>query len=154
QGTLGYLPTFLRGEGWSPALADSALATFHATSLVCAIPLALLSDRLGIRRQVLLIAGLIISIGMGLLAVVSGPAVWATVMFAGMVRDGFMAIFMTYVIEQPGVGARWAGTALGLTSMCSMLAMVVAPPLGNSLAAFAPGAPFIFWAALGLMGAA
>src|SRR5690606_14177206 len=48
QGTLGYLPTFLRGEGWSPALADSALATFHATSLVFAIPLAMLSDRLGI----------------------------------------------------------------------------------------------------------
>lgn len=154
QGTLGYLPTFLRGEGWSPALADSALATFHATSLVFAIPLAMLSDRLGVRRQVLLVAALILSTGMALMAVVSGASVWATVMFAGMVRDGYMAIFMTYVIEQPGVGARWAGTALGLTSMCSMLATVIAPPLGNSLAAIAPGAPFIFWAALGSMGAA
>lgn len=154
QGALGYLPTFLRGAGWPGPLADSALATFHATSLIFAIPVALLSDRLGIRRQILLVAGLIIATGIGLLAMVSGPAVWVTVMFAGMVRDGFMGVYMTYIIEQPGVGARWAGTAAGLTSTLSMLATAIAPPLGNSLAAISPNLPFVFWSALAFMGAA
>ncbi len=154
QGTLGYLPTFLRGEGWPGPLADNALATFHATSLIFAIPIAILSDRIGVRRQILLIAGLVMAIGMGLLVVVSGPAVWATVMFAGMVRDGFMGVYMTYVMEQPGVGARWAGTATGLTSTLSMLATVIAPPLGNSLAVISPSLPFVFWSLLALMGVA
>lgn len=154
QGALGYLPTFLRDAGWPGPMADNALAAFHATSLVFAIPIAMLSDRLGVRRRILLVAGLMISTGIGLLALVSGPGIWATVMFAGMVRDGFMAVFMTYVIEQPGVGPRWAGTAAGLTSTLSMLAYVIAPPLGNSLAAISPGMPFVFWSALGFMGAA
>jgi hypothetical protein len=35
-----------------------------------------------------------------------------------------------------------------------MLATVIAPPLGNSLAAISPSLPFAFWSALAFMGAA
>ncbi len=54
QGLLGYLPLYLREIGWSPVRADSALASFHAVSLVSVFPLAYLSDRLGNRKVFLL----------------------------------------------------------------------------------------------------
>jgi hypothetical protein len=76
------------------------------------------------------------------------------VVLAGMVRDGFMAVLITSIIEVPGVGARWSGTAVGLVMMFAMLASVISPPLGNSLATIAPGLPFLFWSALGFMGVA
>ena len=103
QGTLGYLPLYLRGIGWAPATADAALSSFHASSLLFAIPFALLSDRLGRRRPLLIIASLMIAAGIGALAVVDGFE-WPAVIFAGMVRDGFMAIIITVVMELLGIG--------------------------------------------------
>ncbi len=151
QGTLGYLPLYLRGIGWAPATADAALSSFHASSLVFAIPFALLSDRLGRRRPLLIIASLMIAAGIGALAVVDGALVWPAVIFAGMVRDGFMAIIITVVMELRGIGPRYAATATGFIMANSYLANVLSPPLGNSLAAIDPGAPFLFWAALALL---
>ncbi len=82
QGTLGYLPLYLRGIGWAPATADAALSSFHASSLLFAIPFALLSDRLGRRRPLLIIASLMIAAGIGALAVVDGALVWPAVIFS------------------------------------------------------------------------
>lgn len=152
QGALGYLPLYLRGIGWAPAAADTALSAFHASSLVFAIPFALLSDRLGRRRPLLIIAGLMIATGIGALALIDGALVWPAVMFAGMVRDGFMAIIITVVMELRGIGPRYAATAVGFTSAVSMLATVASPPLGNSLATVGPSVPFLFWSALALLG--
>ncbi|MEZ4684239.1 MAG: MFS transporter [Caldilineaceae bacterium] len=152
QGTLGYLPSYLRAVGWEAATADSALASFHGTSMLFAIPLAMLSDRLGKRRQLLLVATLLIATGFGLLTVVDGSLVWLAVIIAGLTRDGFMAIFMTQVIEVDGVGARHAGTATGLTLGCAMVGNVIAPPLGNSLERLGLSLPFALWTGLVLLG--
>lgn len=152
QGMLGYLPLYLRGQGWPDASADGALAAFHTISLICVIPIALWSDRHGSRKKVLVAAGLMVSLGVGLLAFVSGPAVWLAVLLAGMVRDGFMAVFMTSIIETEGVGPAFAGTAIGFVMIPAGLGNLVAPPLGNSLAAINPGFPFLFWSALTLLG--
>ncbi len=152
QGALGYLPLYLQGIGWSETAADGALATFHAVSMLFAIPIAIFSDRLHSRRNILLAAALMIATGVGLLSVVHGLWVWGAIVLAGIVRDGFMAVLMTFIIEVRGVGARWAGTAVGLISASSMVASVLSPPLGNSLAAIDPGLPFVFWSALALLG--
>jgi MFS family permease len=152
QGTLGYLPLYLREIGWLPTSADGALATFHAVSMFFVIPLALCSDKLGSRKKVLLLAALMIIMGVGLLSMVDGLLVWTAVGMAGMVRDGFMAVFMTMIIETEGVGAAQAGTAIGLVMIFSGLGNLLAPPLGNSLARIAPGLPFIFWAVLAAVG--
>jgi MFS family permease len=74
------------------------------------------------------------------------------VLVTGTVRDGFMAILMTTVTELDGVGARYAGTALGLTTTLSRLGSLFAPPLGNSLATWHTNLPFAFWAVLALAG--
>jgi len=152
QGALGYLPLHLRGLGWPDATADGALAAFHFISMVCVIPIALLSDRLRTRKKVLIVAGLMIALGVGLLSVADGVLVWAAVITAGMVRDGFMAVFITSIIETDGVGAAYAGTATGMVMVFSSVGSLVAPPIGNSLASITPGSPFLFWAALTVVG--
>ena len=105
NGMLGYLPLYLRDLGWPTATADSTLASFHAMSMVAAIPIALFSDRLGARKGVLMVAALLITTGVGLLAVVQGAVIWPAVLMAGVVRDGYMALTMTAMMEVKGVGA-------------------------------------------------
>lgn len=152
QSMLGYLPLYLRNQGWDPVSADASLSTFHLTSLVFVMPIALWSDRLGSRKRLLMTAALMEVLGTGLLSVASGGLVWAAVIMAGFVRDAFMAIYMTMVIETEGVGPAYAGTAVGIAMTISSLGYVIAPPIGNSLAVFWPGAPFAFWAGLALLG--
>ena len=149
QGMLGYLPLYLRDIGWTPATADGALAVFNATSVLGVIPLALLSDRLRSRKTVLFVAAVMTALGVGLLSVAAGPVVWLAVIIAGLVRDGFMAVLMTTIIETEGIGATYAGTAMGIVLTLSRLSAFASPPIGNSLADFNPGLPFVFWAALG-----
>lgn len=148
QGVLGYLPLYLRDMGWSDAGADGTLALFHATSMVGVIPIALLSDRLGSRKVVLFAATLLVVVGVGLLSVSGGAIVWVAVILAGFVRDGFMAVLISAIMETKGVGALYAGTAMGLVLTLSRLSAFASPPIGNSLADLDPSLPFAFWAAL------
>ncbi|RPI93741.1 MAG: MFS transporter [Chloroflexi bacterium] len=152
QGTLGYLPLYLRNIGWQPIHADGALSAFHTLSLTFVLPIVLLSDRLGSRKRLLLITSLMIAFGLGLLSFVSGGWVWAAVLLSGSVRDAFMAIFQTTVIETDHVGPVYAGTAIGFTMAISGISNAIAPPMGNSLAVLWPGAPFAFWSALSIFG--
>ena len=152
QGSLGYLPLYLRNAGWEPSTADSALASFHFASLLFAVPFTLLSDRMGVRRPLLLASALMLVVGFGLLSFVQGIIVWLAVLFAGITRDGYMATMMTLIIELRGVGPALAGTATGLIMAISRIGSVVAPPLGNGLESIGPGAPFLFWTALAVVG--
>ncbi|MCL4832760.1 MAG: MFS transporter [Caldilineaceae bacterium] len=152
QGGLGYLPLYLRGLGWEAVTADSALATFHGASLLFTIPIALLSDRLGSRRRVLIVATVMIATGFGLLSVADGVLVWGAVILAGVVRDGFMAILMTFIIEIKEIGTTYAGTAVGMIMSISQIGSVLSPPAGNSLSVYSPGLPYLFWAGLALLG--
>jgi len=148
---LGYLPLYLREIGWPATGADGALAAFHGTSTIFVVPLALLSDRLGSRKVVLIAATLMTTIGVGLLSIAQGPAVWVSVAVAGIVRDGFMAILITMIIETKGVGVTRAGTAVGLVMAFSRLGGLISPLFGNSLADIDLSLPFILWAALAPM---
>jgi MFS family permease len=152
NGVLGYLPLYLRNIGWTAASADIALATFHGVSLMATIPIALLSDKLGSRRQVLLVASMMIIFGVTLLSFSQGMLVWAAVIIAGIVRDGFMAILMTLILELKAVGTAYAGTAMGLVMVFSRLGSLISPPLGNSLAAYDLSFPFLIWAGMAVAG--
>jgi cyanate permease len=152
QGLLGYLPLYLRNIGWAAASADAALSSFHAISLLAVIPLAWLSGRFSSRRHFLVAAALVTACGIGLLSMVEGIAIWIGVLMAGMVRDGYMAVFMTAATEAKGVGAVYAGTALGLAMTLSRIGGLIAPPLGNSLAAINPRLPFALWGLMALLG--
>ena len=69
-----------------------------------------------------------------------------------MARDGFMAIMMTMIIEIRSIGAKYAGTAIGLVLVFSRLGNLLSPPVGNSLAQYNPALPFLFWSLLAVIG--
>jgi cyanate permease len=152
QGTIGYLPTYLRDMGWTAASADGTLATFNGLSMLGAIPLALLSQRLGLRKVILFPILFITTVGIALLPVVSDAMVWVLMIIVGVARDGFFAICLTMSTETKGIGVLYAGTAMGLAQTIVNVGNVISPPLGNSLANANPGFPFFFWAAFGLLG--
>ena len=152
NGTTGYLPLYLRGLGWTETAADGALSTFHASSMLFVVPIALWSDRLTTRKSILMVSALMLITGVGLLAVIDGNAVYGAVTIAGVIRDGFMAVFMTVLIETEGVGTKYMATSMGLVTFFSGLGRLFAPPLGNSLAYKAPALPFVFWACLAIVG--
>jgi NNP family nitrate/nitrite transporter-like MFS transporter len=152
QGVTGYLSLYLQDIGWTAASADGSLAAANAAATLATIPIAFLSDRLGSRKIVLFGAVLITIIGTGLLSVAGGVLIWVLVIMALIPRDGFMAVLVTTLTETEGVGAVYAGTALGLTMTLSRLGGFISPPLGNSLASPAnPSLPFILWAAMGII---
>ncbi|UCE35437.1 MAG: hypothetical protein JSV40_05940, partial [Deltaproteobacteria bacterium] len=57
---------------------------------------------------------------------------------------------LSMIIEVKGVGAYYDGTATELVLAVSRIVSFWGPPLGNSLAGFHPGFPFVFWGALAL----
>jgi len=152
QSTLGYLPLYLRGQGWGVVAADGALSAFHVASLIFVIPIALWGDRFGSRKKVLLFLESMTALGVGLLSVVGGALVWAAVIIAGFVRDGFMAHFITRVVETDGVGPAYAGTATGFVMIFAGIGNLLAPSLGNTLADISPNLPFVFWTVLIIAG--
>jgi ACS family glucarate transporter-like MFS transporter len=149
-GVIGYLPLYLRGQGWAPADADGALAAFFAASTLFVVPLSLLSDRIGSRKVLIFPALIVTAASIGLLPLAHGISVWVLVILAGASFDGFMAIVVTHILETQGVGQSHSGTALGLVFTISQPGGIVGPPVGNSLASLSPGAPFIFWSAISL----
>jgi len=154
QGMVGYLPTYLRDIGWTAASADGSLATFNALSTLGAIPLALLSARIGLKKAVLFPVLIVTIVGVSLLPLVGGAAVWVIMIIVGVARDGFMAVALTISTETEGVGVVYAGTAMGLTQTIMNVGPIMSPALGNSLADPANPAspyPFFLWAAFGLL---
>jgi len=151
QGMVGYLPLYLREIGWTATSADGTLAAFNGVSTLGAIPLALLANRLGLRKVVLFPVLLITIVGVALLPVVDNAMVWVLMIMVGIARDGFMAISFTMSIETEGIGVLYAGTAVGLVQTIFNVGPVISPPLGNSLAETNPGFPFFLWAAFGLL---
>lgn len=154
QGVTGYLPTYLRDIGWTAANADGALTVFSALSTLGVIPMALLSAKIGLKKAILFPVLVVTIVGVALLPVVGAGMVWVIMIILGVSRDGFMAVGLTMSTETEGVGAAYAGTAMGLTQTLLNMGSLSSPALGNSLADPAnPAAPYPFflWAAFGLL---
>jgi MFS family permease len=148
MGVTGYLPLYLREQGWAPASADGTLSVFYGISMICVVPLSSLSDRLGARKALLFPALILTVIGFVLLPFVDGAPIWILIILSGLFIDAFMSIIITMLYENRWVRPRDYGAALGFTFAISQVGIVIAPPVGNSLASLHPGLPFIFWTAL------
>jgi MFS family permease len=149
---VGYLPLYLRGQGWSASAADGTLAVYFAVSSICVIPLSFLSDRIGSRKAILF-PGLIVSlVSLTLIPLVSGSTIWVLMILTGFVMDSFMAVMVTTLLETKGIGPAYSGTAVGIVFTITQIGGVISPPLGNSLASINPELGFFFWAALSGVG--
>lgn len=152
QGVLGYLPLYLRNIGWDAMRADATLSAFHTASMIFVMPISIWSDRLRSRKGLLISTTLLVAVGAILLIVVKGNWIWVAVLMAGFVRDAFMAILITMIVETEGVGRVYAGTATGFVMALSGISNTIAPPLGNSLAKISPAMPFSLWAIWAIFG--
>jgi MFS family permease len=152
QGMTGYLPLYLHNLGWTAANAGGALSLFYAMSTVAVIPLATLSDRIGLRKVILLTGLVVTTLSLGLLPIVGPGLVWGLMVISGIFMDAFMSIIMTTLLESKGIELSTAGTALGIVFTIGPIGSVLAPPIGNSLAKYNADLPFIFWAGLSVIG--
>lgn len=153
RGLVGYVPTYLREIGWNPADADTAISIFFLASLIGVVPMTHLSDRLGNRRIVMLIATIAMSIGTALLFFV-GDAFWGVMgamVIAGMFFDSFMALNGAAVTEIDGLEMAMMGSALGFLGMMQNIGATISPPLGNTLTTIGLNVPFLFWASSGIL---
>lgn len=150
-GLIGYLPLYLRTIGWTPTLADGAITILIGVSCIGIIPTIYLSDRFGSKIGVLFLSILIMSVSLGLLSIVHGPAIWGLLILVSFFRSGGSALLIVLTIEMKGVGSTYGGTAIGLASTMGMFGAFIAPPLGNSLADVNVGFPFISWAILSVL---
>jgi len=148
HGLTGYLPLYLRGNGWTSLSADSALSAYHAASIIGVIPLVVLAERLRAMRGLLLCGAFTLAAGLLLIGAFPGALVWPVVVIMGLFREAVVATAITQTVRLAGVGPRLAGTALGLSFSLSGIGRFLSPPLGNSLARFGDGYPFLLWAFL------
>jgi MFS family permease len=150
-GMIGYLPLYLREQGWGVASADSVLAIYFAVSTICVVPLAYLSDRIGSRKAILFPAILVTTVCIALLPVVDDSIIWILMVCAGIFMDSFMSVVVTMLMETQGLKMIHAGTAIGIAFSIANIGIAGSPPIGNSLASINPGAPFYFWSFLALL---
>lgn len=152
QSMVGFLPLYLRGTGWTAASADVALATFMASGAIGAIPLALLSDKIGRRKIFLLAAFLSAIVCMGFLTVIHNQIIWGLIIFAGFFNSIVPALLNTICFEEKTVEPRILGMAISFNIALSHLGMAISAPIGNSLAYIYYGLPFVFWTVLAILG--
>jgi MFS family permease len=152
QGVMGYMPLYLQGAGWSVPSASGVVASFNIASMIGVLPLSFLSDRMGSRKKFLVAGGLVTAIGVGIASMAKSSVVWAAMIFAGSVRDAFMAISMASANQYKGELHTTAGIATGLLTCFTAIGSLLAPPAGNSLATMGANVPLIGWAVLIFLG--
>jgi MFS family permease len=151
MGFVGYLPTYLRNIGWTPAAADSSITVLNGITTLGTIPMVLLSDKIGSRKAILGLSMISLTAFLALLPFVNSVGIWVLLIACGFLRSGGPTLVNVIIIEMKGVGGNYGATAMGLASTISMVGAALAPPIGNSFAHAGAGMPFLFWAGLSLL---
>ena len=148
----GYLPTYLRAVGWDGAAADSALTVLIGMTAISSIPMGIVSDRLGSRKAVLVPSFFLVAVTLGAIPFFDGTAVWVLIVVNGLLRGSMFPLLTSLVVEQEGVGARYAGTAIGVVLSLGMLGGSFTPPLGGAIAdVYGGDAALLTWAAISMV---
>jgi cyanate permease len=146
MGFIGYLPLYLRNNGWNPAAADGVITVFNGASMAGMIPMILLTNRLKSYKGMLFFSMVVTVILMGCLPLVGTAGVWPLIIAANFLRSAVFAIVNVLVIEIPEIGSTFGGTAVGLVTSIGMIGAFASPPLGNSFELLGSDIPFYFWA--------
>jgi NNP family nitrate/nitrite transporter-like MFS transporter len=147
-----YLPTYFRAIGWDGSAADSALTLLIGMTAISSIPMGIISDRVGSRKAVLFPSLFLVAVTLGAIPFFDGPAVWVLIVVNGLLRGSMFPLINSLVVEQEGVGARYAGTAIGLVISLGMLGASFMAPLGGAIAdVYGGGATLLAWAAISMV---
>jgi nitrate/nitrite transporter NarK len=147
RGVLGYLSIYLQNSGWTSTSADGTVAAITGIGTLGSIPLTLLAARIGSIKKTIFPYLIVVIIGVALMSLINGPAIWIIILLVGVGRDGTMALCMTMSTETEGIGKEYSGAAIGLMQSIGRIGPFISPPVGNSLASISPGTPFLLWSA-------
>lgn len=149
----GYLPTYLEKASGSKTMGDTISSTLFGASIVGAILLPTLADRLRAPKMVLVGASVVAFAVVMSMSFTRSSLFWVLVPLAGASIQGVGTLVVTRIVQMKEVGFAYAGTALGLVGgMCNFGGFVM-PAVGGPLAEVNDRWPFILWAVLVLAGA-
>lgn len=145
-GIAGYLPSYLRTIGWTSFAADAALSVFAAISAATAFPISFASDRIGSRKLILIPLLLGSSVSLFFFPLEHRQLLWLLIAINGISRGAVFPLSMSLLVEQRGIGPRYAGTASGAVLSLGMLGAFAAQPLGMYVAEqFGESSAFVAW---------
>lgn len=116
HGSQAWLATVLEVRGLGIVLAGTITSILVAGRFVGTVSIPPISDRLGVRRPMIMLCGVLATLGsVGLL--VSGRLVWATILVVFIIGTGLGGVsplMRALPIELEGIGPRLTATATGL----------------------------------------
>lgn len=145
MGYSGYIPLYLRKLGWDPISADRTLALVGLASIVGVLPLSHISDRLQKHADSVLVYVTVLAVGVFLLGVCKGIAVWIICASIGLVQEALAVSLITLVMSSKRVQTGKTGIGLGLSMTFSALGGFLGPALGGKVAHLQPAYAFYLW---------
>lgn len=148
----GYLPVYLEESGLSKSVGDTMSSMLFAASIVGAIGIPALADRLNASKMVMILSGVFTAVAILLMTASVNALFWVLIPLVGCVTQGVGSLVISHAVRNEEVGAASAGTALGLIGGFANLGGFVLPLAGGRLADLNETWPFILWAATSALG--
>jgi nitrate/nitrite transporter NarK len=148
----GYLPMYLEKIGLAKSVGDTMSSTLFVASIVGAIAIPALADRMGGAKAVMIASAVLTSAAIMLLSVADSTLFWVLIPLAGCLTQGIGALVIAHAVQLKEIGYAYAGTALGLIGGLSNFGGFVMPAIGGRLAETNGTWPFILWALTCLSG--
>jgi MFS transporter, CP family, cyanate transporter len=148
----GYLPVYLEKIGLSKSMGDTMSSTLFVASIVGAIGIPALADRVGGPKAVMIASAILTAASIILLSVAPPTFFWVLIPLAGCVTQGVGTLVITHAMQIKQLGSAYVGTALGLIGACANLGGFVMPLLGGRLAETNHTWPFFLWSLISLSG--
>jgi cyanate permease len=133
HGFRSWLPQIFEAKGMSPSTAGFLAAVPAITGMIGSIVIVRIASE-GYRKQMTI--GLLLTVGLtiGLIGVLEGPLLVATVMIQGFAAAALMPLMMNTLMELPEVGSRYLGVAAGLYFSIGEIGGFTGPTLVGFLA--------------------
>jgi nitrate/nitrite transporter NarK len=145
MGFSGYLPTYLQNMGWTVAASSTSLTAFMLASIITSILVPSLSDRFKLRKVFFIVPSFIFLIAVGMVALIKATMpLWTLFIIAGLGFGALVPMLNSIIAETKGVGAMYAGAAIGIGVSIAGLGGWFFPTVGGHLAMIGQTLPFIF----------
>jgi CP family cyanate transporter-like MFS transporter len=145
-GFIGYLPWYLQNIGWGVAASSASLTTFSLAGIVTAVLVPSLSDRFGFRKFFLMVPSFVFIVMVGVIPLFKEMTpLWVLFIIGGLAQGPCAPLFYSIMVEIKAIGAKYAGTAVGMSLTIGGLGGWIFPAIGGHLAMIDQTLPFIFF---------
>ncbi len=134
HGMQGWLPTLLEARGYAPDRAGRTTSVLVVANVGGVLIAPAVADRAGARRTVLMVCGLIASVGIvGVMGSSIGPLLLGSIVITGFGFGGLSPLIRAIPPDLEGIGARLTGTAVGFIFAVGEIGGFLGPVLVGSL---------------------